>query len=223
MPKKSNQKPLFLSLVGPPLSGKGTQAEKLAVTLGLPHLVMSQILKEVSAKDKKIGAVVLPLIANGVLVPSEIVEKIQAKYLLQKELRRGGFVIEGAPRRVAEAKYLDSLNKLTAIVVLKVPLSEMIKRAGGRRQCRCGQTYHLTYNPPRRAGFCDACGDKLFIREDDKPKVIKQRMKIYESEMKKISAYFKKTDRYIEVDGVQSIEEVYNEMLRQIIFYLYRH
>lgn len=220
MPKPKIKKNFKISLVGPPLSGKGTQADKLSEYLHLPHYSMSQMIKHVAAKDKKIAQVVYPAMKAGQLIPTKELDLIQAKFLGRPSVIKRGFILDGAPRRLTEGKFLDKLVRLDVIISLKVSLSEVISRASGRRQCVCGMTYHLKYNPPKRPGICDVCGRKLFIREDDKPVVIRKRVKIYQEEMIKISRYFKASHKFIEVNGELSIEQVFKEMISKLKRYL---
>ncbi|MFA6428677.1 MAG: nucleoside monophosphate kinase [Candidatus Buchananbacteria bacterium] len=219
MPKKKAKRPFNVSIIGPPLSGKGTQADKLTEVLQLPHLVMSQLLKAAAKKGDKESKIIQETMARGELVPSSIQFRVLRDGITHKNVSQG-FIIEGVPRRYQEALYFNSLVDVDFLIHIALPVKELIKRASGRRQCSCGATYSLVYKPPKKAGLCDLCGQKLFIRPDDKPAVIKRRMVFYNKEIKGIAKLYQKENKFIEINGAQSIEQVFQEILRKIIYFL---
>jgi adenylate kinase len=205
---------------GPPGSGKGTQAEMLAKITNWKKISTGDLFRsEISAKTK-IGKMVEKYIVNGKLVPDKITVKLVEHDLKQKAF---GFIFDGFPRNKKQLSQLLDLFKKTLkkndkIYAIEVAVSdkEVKQRLGQRRMCACGKVYHLVYNPPINAGICDICGSKLFIRNDDKPKVISHRLKIYHHEGEPILDYWQKQGKLIKIDGEQPIKKIHGEIMQKL-------
>lgn len=199
---------------GPPGSGKGTQADMLAEKMKLPVVSPGELLRhEINAKTD-LGLEVEKKLAKGKMVANEIVEKIIDRRLSKRDAQKG-FVLDGYPRTKNQLNNLsDRLKKISSVkdnvyaFLVDVKDLEVKKRLGGRRVCDCGASYHLKYNPPKKKGFCDLCGNKLSIREDDKPAVIRDRLYSYHKKIKPLLGYWSKDDRLIIIDGSQPIKKV---------------
>ncbi len=203
-------------LVGPPASGKGTQAQRLGQKLGVPHISMGDLLREEIKKQTPLGREIRSYIEKGVLVPDETVQKILENRLEQEDAQKG-FVLDGYPRTKKQAieldKYLEEKGwKIDAVIVIRVPFEVLEERVTLRRVCEsCGRVYHLKYNPPPREGECE-CGGRLAQRADDTPEVLKERIRIYESQEKELLDHYQDRARIIVVDGSRSIPEVEKEI-----------
>ena len=142
-------------------------------------------------------------------MPDEITNRIAIAEIKKPAVQKHGFILDGFPRNLSQAKFLSEEIKITDAVVIDLPDKTAIRRIGGRRVCACGRTYHIIYNPPKKSGLCDVCGKKLFIRDDDKPAAIKKRLKIYHQEIKPVLELYKKQDVLKVVDGTPPIPEVF--------------
>lgn len=219
--------------LGPPGSGKGTQAEYLSQYLRLPHIATGDILRQAIAKDNSLGGKVKTFIQQGTLVPDELMIEIISARLRQTDCLNG-FILDGFPRTLAQAKALDELLRViyypadlpakdvTAwladkikIINLEVPEVVLIERLSGRRVCKgCGTNFHLKYSPPKNPGICDHCRAELFQREDDKPETIKRRLKVYYQETQPLIDYY--GGRVINIAADQTIEQVWQQVLLKL-------
>jgi len=172
-------------ILGPPGSGKGTIAEKLAKEFKLIPISAGEILRKEIARHTKIGKKVKS-IGKGVLAPNKLVSDIIRKNIKNKN----NFILDGFPRTISQAKETGIMG-INEVIYLNVAEKPIIKRLSGRRVCPKGHTYHLTNFPPKKPGICDIDSSKLEKREDDKPEVIKKRFKIFHKEIKPVLAYFK--------------------------------
>jgi adenylate kinase len=157
---------------------------------------------------------------TGKLVPDKITVKLFEQGLKQKT---SGFILDGFPRNKKQLIELQSLlkkmlKKNDQVYAIEVAVSdkEVKQRLGQRRMCACGRVYHLVYNPPINVGVCDICGSKLFIRNDDKPKVISHRLKIYHHEGEPILDYWQKQGKLIKIDGEQPIKKIHGEIMQKL-------
>ena len=188
---------LCLILFGSPGSGKGTQAKLLKESLGIAHISTGDMLRERVASGDEIGRSVASLMQAGELVPDETVnhmveERIEAPDCVN------GFILDGYPRTVNQAKLLAGLLVLrpvrTMVVHLLVDYNVIIARISGRRQCpTCGALYGVTSNAPRNPGVCDKDGAKLAVRDDDREEVVRERLRAYEQQTAPVLAFFKKS------------------------------
>ena len=208
-------------LLGPPGSGKGTQAKLLSKKYSIPHIAMGDILREEVAKKTPLGKKVNVYMSKGELVPDEIVIEVLKKRLQEADCVNG-FILDGFPRTLNQAKALDNmlneLNlKIDAVIYIEVPDEEIMKRLSLRRTCKvCGRIYNLHYNPPKQDGKCDVCGGELIIRDDDKPEVIKNRLKVYNDQTKPLVNYYETHKLLIRINGVDPIDKVFQQIVKEL-------
>lgn len=203
---------------GPPGSGKGTQAEMVAKKYSIPRISTGDLLRDETKRKTKIGEEVEKIMARGKLVPEKIIKSLILNRINNKDAKKG-FILDGYPRNMSQQNDLMraiSKEAKVSAALINVSDKEIKNRLGGRRMCACGATYHLKYNPPKKKGICDLCGNKLFIREDDKPSVISDRLKLYHREIAPILKYWKKNGGLIKIDGEQSIWAVQRGILKKL-------
>ena len=179
-------------IFGAPGSGKGTYSSRLQAQLGLEVISMGDIFREILKKDTKLGKKVKSYVEKGLLVPSDIVIEVLRQRL--KEIPSGkGFLLDGYPRTVEQAKTLERIAKIDVIILLIVPDWIIIERLSTRRICRnCGAVYNTRFLKPRTEGVCDKCGGPLYQRPDDTEEVIKKRIQIYEEQTQPIVQLYKR-------------------------------
>lgn len=222
MEKKDNKKNIIIFL-GPPGSGKGTQAEMLAGRTKLPVLSTGGILRQEVASGTALGKRVKSLLDAGKLVPDKIVNELLAKNIFCESCAVRGAIIDGYPRDAKQLDFLvgkmeESAPRASAITAIMIDVSdgEVVRRLGQRRSCACGEVYHLENKPPKAAGRCDACGRKLFLRSDDKAGVIRARLKLYHRESDAMAAYFSREDELIRINGERKIDKVNDDIVRAL-------
>jgi adenylate kinase len=165
-------------IFGPPGSGKGTYASRLKNKLGSPHISTGDLVREEIRSKTPLGEKIEKYSSSGTLVPDEIITEILRKRLASEQ---GGFILEGYPRTVGQARELEKITKIDVVVNLNVPDSVIVDRLSSRLQCRtCGAIYNEKTMPPRVAGKCDKDGGELFRRVDDQPEVIRERLRVYQ-------------------------------------------
>jgi len=173
-----------LIMLGPPGAGKGTQAKTLAAQFGIPQISTGDLLRAAVAAGTELGKKAKAKMDAGELVPDEIVVAMVRERLRQADCRPG-FILDGFPRSLPQARALDEMLRqeglrIDRVLSIEVGEEEILRRLGGRRSCpACGAMYHVEFNPPRREGVCDNCGGKLIIRDDDNETTIRNRMKVY--------------------------------------------
>lgn len=185
---------LRLVFLGPPGSGKGTYASIMAPGMKITHISTGDIFRDEVARKTTLGREAAGFLDRGELVPDRIVVKMVRRRLGQKDCNRG-FILDGYPRTIPQAEALDKITGLDAVINLDVPDSVIIKeRLSPRRVCqKCGAIFNVKYLKPRINGVCDVCGGPLYQREDDKPDVIRRRLKDYHTNIgKPLEQYYRK-------------------------------
>jgi adenylate kinase len=178
-------------IFGAPGSGKGTYASRLQARLGVQVIAMGDIFREMMKEDSELGKKVKGYVEKGLLVPDDIVNEV-LKQRLAKVPAAKGFLLDGYPRTVEQAKTLEEIAKLDVIILLMVPDWIIIERLSTRRICRnCGAVYNIRFLKPKVEGVCDKCGGQLYQRSDDTPEVIKKRLQLYEEQTQPILQIFR--------------------------------
>jgi len=217
-------KVLRLIILGSPGAGKGTQAQRIAEKLGVPHIATGDLLREAVSKKTELGAKAKRFMEKGELVPDDLVVSMIEERLKRSDCKEG-FVLDGFPRTLAQAEALDKFlekleTRIDIVINLETSEEEVIKRLSNRRVCTsCGAVYHLIFNPPRKPGICDKCGGTLQQREDDREDVIKNRLKVYMRQTEPLIKYYRKKGLLKNVDGNRNAEEVWksiDELLEQL-------
>lgn len=209
---------LNIVLLGPPGSGKGTQAELLSEEFDIPHISTGDILRKAVSEKTKLGKEAEGYMNKGELVPDKLVVDIVEERLMEPDAKKG-FILDGFPRTVAQAEELEkALTKedyfLGVVVNVNVEEKELIRRLTARRVCAdCKRVYHLVFEPPLNEDFCDLCGGKLIQREDDKIETVRNRLEVYRKQTEPLINYYKEKKLLRSVDGQQSIEHVFNDII----------
>jgi adenylate kinase len=211
----------YLILLGPPMSGKGTQAAQLTQVLGIPQVSSGDLFRENIKQATDLGREAKVYIERGDLVPDQITIGM-VKERLNREDARDGVLLDGFPRTIPQAGALDGILEelgegLSAVVSIEVPEEVLVERASGRRICRsCGHSYHLAFHPPIVAGICDLDGGELYQREDDLPETVRQRLAVYQEQTSPLIDYYQERGLLIQVNGDQGIEQVAGEIQEMI-------
>jgi adenylate kinase len=178
-------------IFGPPGAGKGTYASRLGSELKIAVISTGDIFRDEIKQNTDLGGKVVEFVKSGDLVPDEIVTDIVTKRINMPNNKRG-FILDGYPRNVEQAKSLRNITKVDAVILLIVPDWIIVERLSNRRICKkCGAIFNLKYLKPKRPGICDKCGEELFQREDDKPKVVRERLNVYEAQTRPLIGYYR--------------------------------
>lgn len=167
-------------MLGPPGAGKGTQAEFLSEKYGIPQISTGAIIRGVIASGSDEGKRIKELIDKGMLLPDETVVSMVKNRLAEPDCKNG-FILDGFPRTIEQAKALDKMGvKIDHVLSIELSDDEILERLSGRRECKvCRASYHIEDHPPKKEGICDRCGGELITRDDDKPETIKNRLEVY--------------------------------------------
>lgn len=193
-------------LLGAPGAGKGTLAKDLVGLFNVPHISTGDMFREAVASGSELGRQVQNILSSGKLVPDEIVNEL-VRERISKPDRKDGFILDGYPRTVQQARTLDEMltamgQKLDAVLYLKVSEDVVVERLTNRRVCpRCGRIYNLLSMPPKSDEICDDCGTKLIQRDDDREEVVRNRFKVYNEMTAPLIDYYKKKGTLIEIDA----------------------
>jgi adenylate kinase len=196
-----------LLIIGPQGSGKGTQAKKIAEHYNLKHISTGDIFRENIKNQTELGKLAKSFIDKGQLVPDDVTNKIVADALSKEE----NFILDGFPRNLSQAEFLDNVTEIDDVVLIKLDDDEVLKRLSGRRTCPlCGEIYHINFKPSKITGKCDHDDGDLFQRDDDKPDAINKRLEIYYNETHPLIEHYK--DKIIEIDGSVLIDQVWGQI-----------
>jgi len=205
---------MIIILLGPPGSGKGTQAKRIQKTHGLVQLSTGDMLRAETDSDTEFGRRVKAIMDSGQLVPDEIMIEMIDRRITQPDCRKG-FILDGFPRTVPQAKALDAMLarrglKLDQVILLDVDEAALVDRLSGRFTCeQCGASYHDRYNRPKRDGVCNGCGSTQFTRRaDDRPEAVRARFDVYRRQTAPILPYYSARGVLRRVDGMADIDTV---------------
>jgi adenylate kinase len=203
-------------LIGKPGSGKGTQAEPLARALGIPFVSVGKMLREEIKKGTAIGKKAAAGVAAGRLVPN-ILTIILLKRRLAKPDAKKGIVIDGFPRDLEQALILSKFARVAHAVLISITDKEVVRRISGRRICsKCGQNYHIEAFKPKRPGICDKCGGRIVRRDDDKPKIIRERLVSYREDTIPVLRFYRQKRVLRRVDAQAGIAAVGKKIIEVI-------
>jgi adenylate kinase len=212
-----------LILLGPPGSGKGTQAKLLSERNNLEHIGTGDILRQAIARGTPAGLRAQPFVESGQLVPNGVVNDLVADRFQQPD-RPHRFVMDGYPRTVYQARAFDEVLRPlhlcpTGVVLLLVDDEEIIRRVSGRWSCpkpNCKRTYHVDSNPPKVPGYCDVDRTKLVQRPDDVAETLRERLVVYHRNTVELFPYYRAQGLLVEVQGQGGIEDIYNQIMQAL-------
>ncbi|MBQ5608489.1 MAG: adenylate kinase [Oscillospiraceae bacterium] len=206
-----------LILLGAPGAGKGTQAEMLAAKLQIPTISTGNMLRDAMANGSELGKQIKQCMDEGRLVSDELVLGIVAERTAKPDCKNG-YILDGVPRTLAQAKALDAMGiRLDHVVSLEIDDAVIEGRMTGRRVClKCGASFHITANPPKKDNTCDLCGAELIIRKDDAPETVKSRLAIYHQSTEVLKDYYAAQNKLRLVESDQSIEGVFRDILKAL-------
>jgi len=207
------QTPTYVILMGPPASGKGTQAERLQEVLGLPHVASGDLFRYNLKNETELGLKAKVYMDAGDLVPDDVTIAMVLDRLSREDCAKGA-LLDGFPRTLAQAAALDEAlgetgSSINLVLDIQVPTEELISRVTGRRLCRsCGASYHVRFKLPAKDGVCDKCGGELYQRDDDTEETARRRLEVYDAQTKPLVEYYGDKGCLVAIDGNQSINAV---------------
>jgi len=197
-----------IMLLGAPGAGKGTQSSNIVDAYGVEHVTTGDALRANKDMQTEYGTP-REYMEAGELVPDPVVNEIVEAALKDAD----GFVLDGYPRNLSQAEYLDSITDLDVVAYLKVSTEELLTRLTGRRVCsECGTNYHVEYNPPEESGVCDACGSELIQRDDDTEETARDRIEVFEENTMPVVEHFSNEEAFVEIDGEQAPDAVWSDL-----------
>ncbi len=206
-------------MLGAPGAGKGTQAKLISEKYGIPHISTGDIFRANIKEGTDLGKEAKEYIDKGQLVPDELTVRILLDRV-EKDDCKNGYVLDGFPRTIPQAQVLDNEvaklgDKIDYAIDVEVPDENIILRMGGRRACpKCGATYHIEHIPPKKEGICDACGEKLMLRDDDKPETVKNRLDVYHKQTQPLIDHYSKQNILRTVDGTADMNDVFDSIVK---------
>lgn len=205
-------------MLGAPGAGKGTQAKKIAEKYGIPHVSTGDIFRANIKGGTELGMKAKSYMDQGQLVPDDVTIGMLLDRISEADCANG-YVLDGFPRTIPQAESLtEALNgrneKMDYAINVDVPDEAIVSRMSGRRACvKCGATYHIVYNAPAKEGVCDACGDALVLRDDDKPETVQKRLTVYHDQTQPLIDYYEKAGILVTVDGTKDLNEVFKDIV----------
>ena len=206
-------------MLGAPGAGKGTQAKMIAAKYQIPHISTGDIFRANIKNGTELGKKAKSYMDQGLLVPDELTVDLVIDRLAQDDCKNG-YILDGFPRTIPQAEALDAAlaklgEKMDYAIDVDVPDENIVSRMSGRRACTgCGATYHIVYNPSKKGECCEVCGEKLILRDDDKPETVQKRLNVYHEQTQPLIDYYTKQSILRAVDGTQDMNDVFAEIVK---------
>lgn len=201
---------MYLVFLGAPGAGKGTQATKVCEKYNIPHISTGDILRANIKAGTALGVEAKSYIDKGLLVPDEVVIGLVKDRLAQSDCKKG-FLLDGFPRTIEQAKSLDKFAKISTAIDISVDGALVVERIAGRRMCKCGESYHISWYDK---DVCAKCGEKLYQRDDDKEETVKSRLEVYNAQTAPLIEYYRDKGVLRQVDGAQEMTKVFDDIVR---------
>lgn len=208
-----------LILMGLPGAGKGTQAEKIKETFGIPHISTGDMFRAAIKEQTELGMQAKSYMDAGDLVPDEVTIGIVRERLGKDDCQKG-FLLDGFPRTIEQAEALENIladtgRTLDYVLYINVDEKKLLERLSGRRICsNCGATYHIVFNPPKKEGICDKCGGELFQRDDDHKETVKNRLDVNKKQLEPLLDFYRERGILHTINGDREIDEVFADISR---------
>lgn len=196
-------------LLGAPGAGKGTQAAMIAEEFKVPHISTGDILRRNMKEGTPLGLKAKAFVESGGLVPDKVVIGLVEDRLSQEDCKNG-YILDGFPRTIAQAEALDKVARIDLAINIDVPFETIVSRLGGRRVCVCGETYHVSMLNGETT--CKRCGKELFIRDDDKPETVKNRLKVYSDQTQPLIDYYRSQNKVVDIKANGTKEEIFADI-----------
>ena len=203
--------------MGPPGAGKGTQAERIVNKYNLPHIATGDMFRAAMANQTELGIIAKKFYDEGNLVPDDVTIGIVRERLSEADCQNG-FLLDGFPRTVEQAKALDEImlnlsKKIEYVINIDVIFDVLLERLVGRRICKdCGSTYHTYFNPPKSEGICDKCSGELYQRKDDSKETVSERLNVYMEQTRPLLDYYEATGNLVHINGLNEIDAVFADI-----------
>ncbi len=194
--------------LGPPGAGKGTQAKILGKKLNIPAISTGDIFRDNIKDQTELGKNAVEYTSKGLLVPDSVTNGMVEQRLMKMDCANG-FILDGYPRTINQAKFLDEIETIDKVINFILTDKEVVRRISGRRTCKdCNAIYHIDFLKSKKKGVCDKCAIKLTQREDDKPKAVKKRLQVYKKQTEPLIEYYTKKGILVNVDSSPTIKEI---------------
>lgn len=201
---------MYLVFLGAPGAGKGTQATRVCEKYNIPHISTGDILRANIKAGTALGVEAKSYIDKGLLVPDEVVIGLVKQRLQEADCQKG-FLLDGFPRTIEQAKALNEFAKITYAINIAVDEKLVVDRIAGRRMCKCGESYHVSWYDK---DVCAKCGEKLYQRDDDKEDTVKSRLEVYNAQTAPLIEYYNNMGILKDVDGAQEMNKVFDDIVR---------
>ena len=194
-------------LLGAPGAGKGTQSAKISEKYHIPAIATGDILRSAMKNETELGKAAKSYVEAGKLVPDDVVIGIIKEYLAS-DACKNGFILDGFPRSIPQAKALDEMGvRIDVVLNIEVEDEKIVERMSGRRVCSCGASYHVKHNPPKTEGVCDKCGEALYVRADDSAETVKNRLATFHAQTEPLKEFYSAKGILVTVHGQEEVAD----------------